>query len=1366
MSNLNWRNIRSHNGSQQNAFEELVCQLANEENISGKKNFIRKGTPDGGVEAYCVLEDGSEYGWQAKYFDAIGSSQWKQIEESFMTAIEKHSNLVKYFVCIPLDRPDARVKKQKSLLDKWNDSVEKWRFYAQEKYGRSVEIEYWGSFELTDRLVKEENIGRIKYFFYTKEFSDEWFERKLEESIKNLGNRYTPEFNVDLEINDDFDGLARNSSYIGRINQHYMDIYRKVLEIQDELQTKSEKKDQDPIFELLRQECSEIIENHITELKSVIYEIEIPFYEMDPINLTSILEICRTLGKYIDNMYNNFNSKASKSRNPEYLLQECRSLVVELNEYLQSDSSKMLNTPIMILSGEAGIGKSHLLADIAQKRMNENKPVLLLLGQHFTSEENPWSQIFRNLSIHGLSEYEFLSILDAKAESQRCKILIMIDAINEGKGKYFWKNYLRGFIDSVKKYKWLSLVLSVRDSYEETILPKEIESNAEAIKIAHRGFAGDTYDAATSFFSHYNLIAPSMPLLNPEFQNPLFLKLFCDSLHRAGERIVPIEYNSLSRVINCYLETVNEKVANLPEFFYPSKVPVVKKAIDTIIAEQLDKDSNYLSLQEARQIVSETVSKDIMNGQNFFDTLLKEGVFQENMFVNSSGNWEEGIYFSYEKVGDYLTASFLLSKYSQDKGKIIKAFQKKGELYKYIETSERCYDNQGLIEALSIQLPEMIEQELWEVAPECSYYDSIIEAFINSLMWRDAQSVHKAAYDYVDNVVLKSRYAAELIKISLQVSAHPNRGFNANWLHGFLFERSLGRRDADWTIFINERFYENYITKRMTDWAWSEEEKNYCSDESIKLLAIAISWFLTSSNRKLRDSSTKALICLLQNRLQILIELLKNFEGINDPYIYERLFAAAYGCVVRTNQEEHLKELSEYVYETIFNKEMVYPHILLRDYARNVIEYTTYLGIDLNIDIAKIRPPYKSEWYKKFLTLEEIEKKWREQGQGQNYILRSMRTGDGQAGYGDFGRYIFQSRVSNWREKINPQTLSNAAVERIFELGYDQKLHGKYDESRGSGRHHGNEIERIGKKYQWIILHEILAKLSDHFEMDDRKYEGPWEPYARDIDPTITMRSIKDEDVNFFEDTYEIPLTQLDEWVHQFETIPDFEKILFVGLNEEKYVLLSSHLQWQIRNEDEEFKDIKELFIKTTGLLVPKRKKTEYAKKKQVHEFSYGNNWSSAYNVFSKEYYWSYAARDEGLIDQSHIDNLKTTTLEYLWENEYDKSKESVIRFLNPSAFIVEVLGLKQNNHGRWEDNTGKVICYDMVLDGYQTALLIEREALMDLLKKHNLALIWDVYLEKKANRELQEWRFVMDITRDKPRILEKYGEDTWSIDY
>lgn len=86
---LNWNDIRPLNGSQANGFEELCAQLVRAESPDEAK-FVRKGTPDAGVECYCILSDGNEWGWQAKYFDILGTTQWSQLDKSVKTALDKH----------------------------------------------------------------------------------------------------------------------------------------------------------------------------------------------------------------------------------------------------------------------------------------------------------------------------------------------------------------------------------------------------------------------------------------------------------------------------------------------------------------------------------------------------------------------------------------------------------------------------------------------------------------------------------------------------------------------------------------------------------------------------------------------------------------------------------------------------------------------------------------------------------------------------------------------------------------------------------------------------------------------------------------------------------------------------------------------------------------------------------------------------------------------------------------------------------------------------------------------------------------------------------------------------------------------------
>ena len=127
---LNWANLQSLEGSQQDAFEELCCQLARSETPENAK-FIRKGNPDAGVECFSVLADDTEWGWQAKFFkQSLTSSQWGQLDRSVKSALDAHPRLVRYFVCMPRKRADGRRPGIKTEMQKWDDHVAKWNGWA------------------------------------------------------------------------------------------------------------------------------------------------------------------------------------------------------------------------------------------------------------------------------------------------------------------------------------------------------------------------------------------------------------------------------------------------------------------------------------------------------------------------------------------------------------------------------------------------------------------------------------------------------------------------------------------------------------------------------------------------------------------------------------------------------------------------------------------------------------------------------------------------------------------------------------------------------------------------------------------------------------------------------------------------------------------------------------------------------------------------------------------------------------------------------------------------------------------------------------------------------------------------------------
>ena len=1288
----------------------------------------------------------------------------------------------------------------------------------------------------------------------------EWFTDQCKSSIYDLGKRYTPELNMNLDISEIFDGLGRTESF-----------ERKIKKIIDQILVKGNKclkgspEVQDIIKELVLQNKNLYqlysktdflgtnplpSENFIGLLKVIIMNTQkiYKYYEAEE------EKIAKEKGEY--RYYNKYGSELRNIR-------EFENEIYNFQDFINMTSFKLANNPFLLLTGAAGIGKSHLLGDVITNRIQSGYDSIFILGQNLTTVEDPWTQIFKGLRIN-LGIDNFLSRLNNYGKKSGKRIIIFIDAINEGKGNYFWNNYIHSFIYKIRDFKWLGLVLSIRTSYEKCILPEEEIASLKVIKHTHNGFVNIEYEAVKLFFSNYNIELPSIPLLHPEFQNPLFLKLFCEGINKAGLTRIPNGLHGITSIINFYINNVNSVLSKPNRLDFSENINLVKKAIDSLIGYKVKNKLSYVSYETAYKIVDDSVA-DFINFKGFIDELIKEGVLSKNLYWKENDEDEEGVYLAYERFEDHLTAQLLINQHPD----LESEFKETGNLHCFIKDQHSLYINRGLIEALSIQVPEQYDIEFYMLVPQFKDRYPIIESFIESLLWRKVETINDKSKDYINKFVFSRNDTHDLFwETILTISGIPNHYFNALFLHNHLMGYTLADRDAHWTQILKYKYNDESSVKRLIDWAWNPNDKAHISDDSILLSAITLAWFHTSTNRELRDCSTKALISLLQDRLPVLLKILKMFKDVNDPYVYERLFAVAYGCVVRTkDNKEAITEITEYVFETIFNNSKeVYPHILLRDYARNIIEYAHYLGIKLDFEISQIRPPYNSIWPEDIPTKKELEKRYHTDD--QYYQLWSSVMGSG-----DFARYIIgtNSGYSEWsgcrigenpidRElvfkdfklKLNQEqldlllgldpiisedsdksinfkeipisikiavgrkseeelreikthfknSLNNDLVHEyenelepyldennniintgkyfdlriaqrlifstIINLGWNPKLHLSFDKEIGTGRGRLSiPHERIGKKYQWIAYYAYMARLSDNFlkkerwgEEKETAYRGPWDPYVRDIDPTILIH-----DTGHYNE--EKPQTfwwnpnhcinwncTTETWLNDESAIPNMKDIIQISDDTGvEWLVLEGYPKWtepRIIGTEKWDNPHKDLWCQIRSYIV---KDDEYLTfMNWAKEQDFMGRWmpesGDRYEMFSREYYWSPAQDDfkteyyggsdwVEIVDQENgttIAEVSITAQNYLWEEEFDKSKKEALIFLKPSTVIFKGMGLEYcPQEGSFIDNTTELQCFATnVYNNSHSYLLVKRKAFTKFLDENNLKCVWTVLGEKQ----------------------------------
>ncbi|MEN0656544.1 AVAST type 2 anti-phage system protein Avs2 [Proteus mirabilis] len=1313
-------------------------------------------------------------------------------------------------------------------------------------------------FDISDELIQIKLVLRSIDEKLTFHLSDDWLNEKSRQAIADLGGRYTPELNVKLEIAKIFDGLGRTNNFSEIFYSH----------IDSFLNTRNKLHSCDVISSQLSE-----IDHYSSEIANLYQKINFSKLNKIPTNkFTDYASKCQVAIDEAKSILWKLEEKSkqvgeTKHHSDKYLstLQELWKFGYACNDlltFINSITVKLANNPFLLLEGKAGIGKSHLLADVIKRRIASGYPSLLILGQQLTSDESPWSQIFKRLQLK-ITSREFLEKLNLYGQKTGKKVLIFIDAINEGNGNKFWDDNINSFVDEIKCFEWLGLIMSVRTTYRSVTISREnVERNNFEIH-EHIGFQNVELKAVSLFYDYYNIERPSSPNLNPEFKNPLFLKLLCEGIKKNGLTKVPVGFNGISNILNFLVEGVNKSLASPKKYAFDPSFPLVKDALNEIIKSKIKIGSNSISLKDAHLAVQSVVN-DYVADKNFLNALIDEGLLTKGIVRNDDNSTEEVVYVAYERFDDHLTVKFLLDGVEN----IENEFKSDGRLKSYFDDECGFYINSGIVEALSIQLPETYGKELYEFLPEFSNNHKLLEAFIDSLIWRDINAIDfEKIKPFINEQVFRFNNSFDhFLEAVISISGVVDHPFNANFLHNWLKAHPLPNRDAFWTTKLKYKYNEESAFRHLIDWAWDRTDKSYISDESIELVATSLCWFLTSSNRELRDCSTKALVSLLEARIPILKKIIDKFYGVDDPYVWERIFAVALGCTLRTNNFKELKYLAETVYQKVFCSEYVYPNILLRDYAREILEFVAHLGLDLDgIELSKTRPPYNSIWPDDIPSTEELKSLYDKDSYWELWC--SIMGG------GDFSRYTIGTNHnhSDWsgckfgetpidrkqvfktfkckltaqqkelyeatdpiiyddkREKITSggvkirlgsaigrkkqeeikaskesfkRSLSydlliefendiepyldhnNNLLEtdkhfdlriaerfifnRVIELGWDPKKHGNFDRQIGTGRGRRESFqERIGKKYQWIAYYEYMARLADNFirfesnysgEQKESLYQGPWEPYVRDIDPTILLKKtgtkvLSNQEIWWLNDELFDWTCSNEDWVKSSTTITNPYALIEVkDDNGDEWIVLESYPSWRepkiIGNDDWRFPR-KEIWCHIRSYIV------------KVEEFENFRNWAidqhfmgrwmpegtNRYQLFNREFYWSEAFQFfksdyyEGsdwtpIRDQdsgAKIADVSVTSINYLWEEEFDKSKIETLSFLKPSNLIFEKMGLKNGEiEGSFNDKNGTMVCFAAeAVHASKAHLLVKKEPFLTMLSDNGFEIVWTLLGEK-----------------------------------
>ncbi|MFT8613413.1 MAG: AAA family ATPase [Gluconobacter oxydans] len=1100
----------------------------------------------------------------------------------------------------------------------------------------------------------------------------------------------------------------------------------------------------------------------------------------------------------------------------------------------------LLDRHSLLVFGDAGSGKSHLLADACAHQLAAGRPALMVLGGTLADDE-PWSQILKGLDLpRHLELSQFLGALNAAGEAAGCRTLIAVDALNEQNGQAIWPERLAGLLHDIEQFPWIAIVLSCRTTYLELVIPDTLDAT-KLSRIEHRGFS---VGEVRAYLRQRGMTLPEAPLQAAEFRTPLFLRLYCDALDFEGETLLARGLGSVTEIFRAYTEAVVRRVQRQLKV-PPGRSPAAQ-ALAGLAREMADLGRAHIPLTRA-----ETIVRAVHPGRSADEDLLfqleNEGMLAVDPMFTASGETVQAVRFTFERMGDHAVATDLLVRSgARDVGDLCAA----GTPLRAALDDDDSWIVLGLLEALAVQLPERFGVELPDLAglPDVSATD---HAFVQSLQARRLEAITARTWQLVDAVGGDALRYDTLIALATE-PGHPD---NVRHLDAELRALPMGERDALWTIHVAQSPDAAF---HLIDWVRAADPHGIALDRA-ELAAIQLAWFLTATRRALRDKSTKALVVLFADRAALAIQVWRAFAELDDLYIVERLAAAVFGAALQGRWSmAELHAVAGMLHAGLFAGGSPPANKLLRDHATGLIGYAAAQGaLPVEFDLASTNPPFSSAWpiekiseeqmaafkvaygndgerhrdaivaslkdgdFARYVldpvvrrfsparrgtdplpTTKDLREQWLSEFtvsasaaeltaydtlQAAVAAIKGERNGPVHADRCDdrraakrafrdaIGRERFEdwrTRAESWRDEGMYQRLAargpaefNMAwarrwvAWRAHDLGWSEALHHEFDRRIVTGRNN-HEVERIGKKYQWLATYELAARMEDNLAvLPGEEEDGP--SRLRNIDPSMLRERTEDDGWRRpHEASFWAPYAPTIDaatpgealaWLNSSAAMLDgAENIEVVDQEGRQWLVLTGFELWeedrdQVRSES--WRRIGCTIIRAADL------GQLLACLEGIHMTGHCDmpvGGADGYHMHLGEHPWAWPdGSDDGWIEWCPNGSdwrappllVRPPTAEYTAESAgYDYSITQNITLNLPAKWLMDALGLRLTDGKsiEYRNAASEVVFMDPSVHRMgRNAALVDRAAFLDMLAREELVAIWAVAGDKSVFGEL-----------------------------
>lgn len=1237
---INWSKIKDNKNR---SFEELCFQVAKE--LYGKKgSFTRVDDSGGGdgVEFYVTLENGDEWGWQAKFYHPqprlSKSSRKRSIRESLEKACTVHPNLKKWILCTPTNFTTEEQKWFENTLS---------QFIPE---NMDVEFKHWGKSDFNTWLSKPEFSGKLNYFFGEIELDISWFRTQFDKQMAAVGEKFDSSLHIETSVDVHVHALLGDKEFAYHISEWIEKLEGELPDLKDAIEDLKRHE-----IEWSEEEKSKVVESaeslrdalvdticKFGQGKEFLSEKRIPEMQATGFGFTRLQEAFDSHRKVVAESdilkkvkYTGENGDEERAlREAAWIVNRPDSLIANLLDdfYFSSakQQSELINEPNLNIFAEAGIGKTHIACNISNTRLKDGLPALFISGNLFTTDQKLEEQLRSILDIPpSYSWSDFLQALSAAAEAYHTRIPLIIDGLNEsthnGAFSKVWELGLKAFIQEIAQTKNLVLISTCRTSYKEVIWGDNDPPNS----VNCYGFnTHEVEQAIEKYFNAYKIKADLTESALMQFKYPIYLKIYCESQNpsRDTEKHTYVGDQTLFKIFDEYLEQCNQAVCK--RLGRHSGASIVQSVLNKIAKYLWEYRTRHIPLEEFVNIVESQSLEDLDWPSSKARAIEAEGLF---LVYQDRVKDKKVRSFAYELFGGYLIAKYLIQQATGDLSGFLRQ-EDTGTLL-FGEDPQAWHPmHEDISRCLAAVLPSATGQFLHELSEN----KKALGFSIRALFEISPGDVNEECVNLV--TYLFDQYQENrdwFLKLSETTIGHFDHPFNASFWSKRLSALSMVERDLDWSehIRLNHESFEEKLTYFEKTCQTNQDLSNI-SVKRLHLLAEHIMWILTSTVRPLRDQATRGLYWYGRRFPREFFKLVIKSFSIDDPYVPERMLAATYGIAMARQYDfedtsfanEMLPLYGEKLYETMFKPNAPHSttHTLARDYARRTIDIAIIHHPDLltEDERERITPPFTDDGIRKWGESEDRNKDEYREGNAPlqldfvNYTLGSLVEHRGNY---DFGNDEYKRVVANifWR---------------IYDLGYSLENFGEIDKwlSQVNARYYGRsadgrKTDRYGKKYSWIAFYELAGLRQDKGLLSD--FYDDVRILDADIDPSFPAEEFR---YNLIEEDFlgdrEIPTK---EWVFKNHP-PDMTSYLTIDRlcgEQGPWVLLRGHLN------QENKQDNRNVFAFFEGLIVKSEEVDEIVETLEKQEKINGQSLPSVledHSTYAGEIPWCDTYRKNG----------------------------------------------------------------------------------------------------------------------------------------